>query len=170
MTPWKLIPLPYRILIIVAALVAALSFFFAVGYRYASASWEAKYQTRETELLADLGKAKDRARDLEREKVATNTKIDEAYQKGLTHAKAKTDRTIAGLRAGNVRLRNELAAAACGMSADAAGTGGGDGGAGADVWRAAAEDLVRLADEADGVVRQLAACQAVIQNYRASFQ
>jgi prophage endopeptidase len=167
MMPWKLIPLPYRILIIVAVAAAAAAFFYSAGHRASDNSWAAKYTERENELLKQRDESRQRVRELERQGAENNAAIDAAYQKGLTDAQAKTDRTIADLRSGNLRLRRDLAASACGAAGAPAPAGVGDGGADPGLWGATAEALVLLADEADGVVRQLTACQAVVNNYRA---
>lgn len=92
------------------------------------------------------------------------------YQESIEHEKATHDRTVADLRSGARRLRIELARrpAAAGDTAGTAGPGAGrcDGEARAELSAAAAEFLVGLAGEADAVVHQLTACQAVVESDR----
>lgn len=165
----NLIPLPYRILIIVAIIAAVLGSFFAWGHRWSSNEWSVRYTERENELLRDVAEAHARALTLEREAATRAADIDAAYQRGRDDVQNRTERTIADLRAGNLRLRHELAAAACELSGPAAATGGDHAGAAAQLWREAAGDLVRLADECDAVVIQLSACQGLLRDYQSAW-
>lgn len=74
--------------------------------------------------------AEAKARAIEQSQADAITKAADAYQRGKTDAKAVADTVAAGLRAGTVRLRHELAA--CGardVSAAQADTGRADGAA-----------------------------------------
>lgn len=88
------------------------------------------------------------------------------YQESLQHEKATHNRIVSDLRTGALRLRIELArreTAAGGTAGDSPpGPGRCDGEARAELSTAAAEFLVGLAAEADAVVHQLTACQAVV--------
>jgi len=93
------------------------------------------------------------------------------FKKDLHDVRTQKDGVIADLRSGRLRLRIPVVptSAACGAggaggaSTEAgAGAAGGDGEARAELSGAAAEFLVSLASEADAVVRQLSACQAVV--------
>jgi len=91
------------------------------------------------------------------------------FEKDLHDVRTQKDGVIADLRSGRLRLRVPVvaaASAACGAggaSTEAgAGAAGGDGEARAELSAAAAEFLVSFASEADAVVRQLSACQAVV--------
>ena len=91
------------------------------------------------------------------------------FKKDLHDVRTQKDGVIADLRSGRLRLRVPVvaaASAACGAggaSTEAgAGAAGGDGEARAELSGAAAEFLVSFASEADAVVRQLSACQAVV--------
>lgn len=86
-----------------------------------------------------------------------------AYQRGLQDGKAAVEGTVADLRADNLQLRKRFQCpAASPAGATATSAAGGDGEAQPGLSRADAEFLVRLAGEADDAVRQLTACQAVI--------
>lgn len=75
----------------------------------------------------------------------------------------ETDRTIAGLRDGTVRLRERFTCPRVPAASPAAGSG--DDPARYGLRPADAEFLVRLADKADGVAEQLSTCQAVIAGW-----
>lgn len=77
---------------------------------------------------------------------------------------AKTNSTIAGLRAGTLRVRNRFTCQA--VPGAAAPTTGGDDAQGSGLRPEDAEFLVRESDRADDYTEQLAACQAVVTSYR----
>lgn len=97
--------------------------------------------------------------------------IDAQHQKDIADERSKANATLAGYRAGTIRLRDEFTptigpaqpvmpgiAAATGQRNDA-GSGG--------LQPAHVEFLVQIAAEADQVARQLQACQAVVRADRA---
>jgi hypothetical protein len=92
--------------------------------------------------------------------------ISSQYQRELHHVKTDKDRIIADLRGGAYRLRIPVTSApdTCGSVAPeaAASARRRDGDTRAELSNEAAEFLVGLASEADEVVKQLGACQAVI--------
>jgi prophage endopeptidase len=126
-------------------------------------------RTNRTALQA----ATDEARAIEQRYVASMAALDLKYTQEITDAKTQAERDIAAVRAGELRLRNRFTCAAdpaapgSGAAAVAAGAGGGDGTRQAGLQVEDAEFLVRLADAADAVVRQLTACQAIVATDRA---
>jgi hypothetical protein len=95
--------------------------------------------------------------------------VDKAYQRGLTNGKAAADRVLADRDAGRLVLRDKFKCPAQrGPAQAAAGTGSGDGQEGAVLSVEDQDFLVRLATEADDNVRQLTACQAVIEADRST--
>lgn len=75
---------------------------------------------------------------------------DAQNQKDMRDAQADYDRTVADLRAGNLRLRAQWR---CPMSAAANADSGGSGGS--DDWQTSAGRIVRAADQCDAQVRRL---------------
>jgi hypothetical protein len=90
------------------------------------------------------------------------------YQSELKRTTDEKERVLAGVRAGDRRLYVDARCPGRGDGVPAAepGAGGRDGEARAELSRQAAEFLVSLASEADAAVKQLAACQAVIESDR----
>lgn len=91
------------------------------------------------------------------------------HQEDLKHVRTEKDRVIADLRARNLRLRipavpttSSACSGSCALSEADTGTCQRDGEETAELSGAAAEFLVGLASEADDVVWQLSACQAVV--------
>lgn len=157
---WKAIPIQYRLLIIAGAAVALATLFFALGRGYSDNVWAAKWEARESELLSAHNQAITKARKAEQDAATALNNIDEAYQNGYENARKDMDRTIADLRSGNLRLRRDLAKAVC-VSSDQ-GAGSREGEAATRLLREAGERVIRIGREADAVVRQLTACQAVV--------
>jgi hypothetical protein len=92
--------------------------------------------------------------------------IDEQHQEDMRNAQIISERTIAGLRDGTVRLRDRLAARQCPgpvVSEASARASGGDAVQEVGLQGADVDFLVRFAAEADQVADQLRACQAVVR-------
>ena len=129
------------------------------------AEWDADRAQLNTKLLAQERSA----RAAEQQHAQTLATIDAKYQENERNAQLETDRLRAQLRAGTVRLSVPVVAGSCSLSAAGSGAGSSDGAARADIQPAAADDLVALAADADAVVRQLSACQAVVRADRDEF-
>lgn len=160
---------PYVIIGIGAAWVLSLG---AVGWWQNSAGHteeRAAWQKREnTELVtanAAIKRLEEEARDTERRHAEDLNEISTGYQKELVNAKAQKDRDVAAARAGALSLRipSPCKGADGGQAGTATtGAGGRDAAAGTELPREVTAGLFELADDADEVVRQLTACQAVV--------
>lgn len=114
--------------------------------------------------VADAGTAKD-----EHNAAYDQYLISSAYQKGLSDGSATQASVVARIRSGDLRLSvptRPAAGPAPQEAAAAAGAGRCDGPARAELSDQAAEFLTGLASEADAVVRQLGACQALVEQQR----
>lgn len=114
------------------------------------------------EALADANakraNAEQAARDIEAKRVADMASLDANYQKELSDAKTVSDRTIADLQSGTLRLRDRFtcAAGSGGLSGTAqAGTSTSSVDAAADDRNASASRIVRAAAECDAQVKAL---------------
>jgi hypothetical protein len=96
--------------------------------------------------------------------------ISSAYQKGLTDGAATQKSVVARIRSGTLSLSIPTRPASAGTGpavlATAAALGRCDGQARAQLSDEAAEFLTGLASEADDVVLQLGACQAIVEQQR----
>lgn len=98
--------------------------------------------------------------------------IDAQYTKEKTDAKNKSEAAIAAVRSGAIRVREQFTCAPNAGSPSGAGnapstsTSVGDGIKGGGLRAEDAELVLRIADEADTVVRQLSACQAIVRRDR----
>lgn len=139
---------------------------YEAGENAERSRWMQRETTELTTANARIIELERSARANERLQAERLAAASQTYQESLQHEKATHDRTVAGLRSGALRLRIELARrqTADGGSAAGATSGSGrcDGEARAELSTAAAEFLVGLASEADTVVHQLTACQAVV--------
>lgn len=170
--------------LIIGALVAVIASFFAGqhnGARVERAGW---LQRENAELVAANAKIlqlEEKARAEEAAHAVALNKISADYQGALNDARAETKRLADAARTGGFRLR--VHAACPGTAPGAAGAasaapGGRDGPpagelpgeAAATLSGADAAFLIDLAGEADEVVRQLGACQAVVRADRAIVQ
>lgn len=128
------------------------------------------WQEREMKALAKSNKAiqeaNDAARETEREHATAMDGIAKDYERRLKDAKDQKDRDVAAAYSGAIGLRIPRAlpgAAGTGEAAHAASSPGQcDVGAQAELPREAAANLLAIANDADAVTDQLAACQAII--------
>ena len=159
--------------LLVAALVAAIYAYgqqqFGLGEKAERTAWLARENTALTKANARIKELEDQARAREREHAQDMAAASAKYQEDLKHEKAAKDRAVADLRSGALRLRIPLAFPSCpdgaggsGRAAPGPSTAGRDGEARAELSVQASEFLVGLASEADEVVHQLTACQAVV--------
>lgn len=157
-------------LVIVVAGVLGLYFFGDTCYSNGQTDERLAWQGREnTELVAANNRITDletKAREDEAKHGQAMAQASATYQESLQNEKANRDRTIADLRSGALRLRIQLAGR---QSTDGSSAGQADpaavrcdGETFAELSGSAAEFLVGLASEADDVVHQLTACQAVV--------
>lgn len=178
MTVWLWALRNWKLLAVLAALVAV----WTAGYRFrahiADADIATLNATHASTLSAldlahrtQLQALTDAARATEQRLVADMAALDQQYNQEMTDAQRETDAALAAVRAGELRLRNRftcpVASPGVGVPGVAAGTGGGDAAESGGLQREDAIVLVRLAAEADAVVRQLAACQAIVTADRA---
>lgn len=118
-----------------------------------------------TEANAKITLLQNAARETEARRVAEMSTLATNYAKGFRDAEAQRLRDVAAARDGSLVLR--IPASACrpggGEAAPpGAAAPGGDGAATADLPGSVTADLLALAGEADQVVRQLTACQAIV--------
>jgi len=158
------------ILIVVAAIIGAIYAYgdeqFGLGQKAERAEWLSRENTELTEANALIVALEEAAREKERQHALAMAAVSAQYQEDLRDEKATRDRVVADLRSGAQRLRIELArretAGGSGTAEGSASAGRCDGETHAELSVAASEFLVGLASEADEVVRQLTACQAVV--------
>jgi prophage endopeptidase len=159
--------------VIIGLIVAWLGSLGAVGWWQNSAghtaerfSWQKRDNDSLTTANAKILKLEQAARDAERRHAEDLEVISAGYQKELVNAKAQRDRDVSAARSGALSLRFHAegsGACAGGTGQTAAGAAGRDGPATAELPREVAAGLFAIADDADEVVRQLSACQAVIR-------
>lgn len=156
---------PYVLGVAIVLLVLFLA--YRHGVTTTDTAWQSRWDQQAAELANARTEAERLARQAERDSAQAMAAIDNAYQQGQADAKAESDRVIADLRAGNVRLRKRFTCpAASDLPAAGTSTGSSDAAQTGGLQRDDAEFLVREAERADEVVRQLQACQAIVRKDR----
>jgi len=153
-----------------AAGLGVLVMVFGLGYvkgnAHGKAITAAQIATIQRDAANAEASAQRAARSAEQAQAARNAKIDAAYQRGLTDAKAAADRVVADLRDGNLKLRAQWRGceASARVSTPAAAESGVDAAAdaGAEDSRRAVRDisagrLVRYGAEYDALIKALQA-------------
>lgn len=167
-------------LAVLAALWAVYSGIDSRGFDRGVSETKATYETRDANALREaqsrIATLEANAREAERRAAADIAAISSNYQRKLADANALRDRDVADARSGAIRLSfNSTGSSNCGPDRDsgqsgpgqaAAGAAGRDGGAQTELPGEIAANLLTLANDADAVVNQLSACQAVVARDR----
>lgn len=165
---------PYAALIGVVVWLASLAavgiWQNGVGHAVERADWLQRETTELTAANAEIVRLNAQARLAERLTAETMNAIAIQYEEDKINEIRERDAVIADLRAGNIRLRDRNATRQPG----AGGTPGSptsprqcDGAEAGELSGPTSEFLIGLMAEADEVVKQLTACQAVIRADRA---
>lgn len=146
----------------------------AMGWSATDMVWKAKHAIAEKNW-ADQKAAQDRANlshaeqtvAWERRSAELVAEVDSAYQQGIEDGKKSLDADVAAIHDGSKRVRDKFRCPAPAKRPNSLPTpgpapGGGDEAPQGGLQPADAEFLVRLGHEADGIVRQLTACQDYI--------
>ncbi len=169
----KIIALACLALAIVAAAISAYKWAYNNGVNAERVAWQKAENKALQATLADLQATQEKLRAAERNHAAQLNAVSQNYQEQLTNEKQKLNSAIASYRAGTISLRDKHAASdapACAGFAAEIGTGAGrrDATEGAQLSQPLAEFLIGLASEADEVVQQLTACQAIVNADRSA--
>lgn len=181
---FKLVPAQYQILakiialcvlagVILTAAISAYSWAYKNGVQAERVVWQ-KAENKALQItLADLQATQEKLRIAENNHAVQLNHVSQTYQEKLTNEKQKLNNVIASYRAGTLSLRDKHAtsdAPACAGIPAKTGTAasGRDATEGAKLSQPLAEFLIGLASEADEVVQQLTACQAIVNADRAA--
>ncbi|AVG17762.1 hypothetical protein CFN79_18875 [Chromobacterium vaccinii] len=150
--------------IVLAAALAALAF---LGWEMRAVIAQRDAAVARASQAQQLATATQAARAREHQAAADDAATTAAYEKDLEDGKLELQAALAR-HAAALRLRQQQPAAGRGdLPAVTASAGQRDGAAPADFSAAHGDDALRFAAEADDVVRQLAACQAIVESDRA---
>jgi len=169
----KILALIGLALVISVALVQAYGWAYKNGVNAERVAWQTSQNLALNEANKKLFDAEERARVAEHLHAVQLNTISNTYQEKLTNEKQRHDNVIVSLRAGNLSLRDKYtepgnAAPSATLSSETGtGTGGRNEAEGAKLSQPLAEFLIGLANEADEVVQQLTACQAIVNADRA---
>ncbi len=130
-----------------------------------NAYWKGEQEKMLQEAADRLAKAIEAAREQERKLEAELASLMSKFRKEIANVQAQRDRDVAAARSGALRLR--LPASVCADSLaygpPAPGSPGSDGSSGTYLPQQITSDLFSLANDADAVVAQLTACQAIVK-------
>jgi uncharacterized protein YdcH (DUF465 family) len=171
--PAKIIAAAVLLGVILVAAMSAYSWAYKNGVQAERVAWQQSENAKLQEAIAHINGLNKKIREAERSHAVELQTVSNNYQQGLKHEKQKLNDVVASYRAGTLSLRDKHAtsnpAACVGFAADlSAGAVGRDATEGAKLSEPLAEFLIILANEADEVVQQLTACQALVNADRAA--
>ena len=156
--------------VVVRALLAYGDHEYTSGQQAERSAWLTKENTALSRAISRIKELEEQARAAEAKHGQAMASISAQYQKDLKNERLAKDRAIDAVRRGELRLYDPGTRAtgdsgsgggqACSTDASAIGR---DGATRSQLSESASEFLLALAGEADEVVRQLTACQAVVK-------
>lgn len=166
----------WRLVLFVSVVTYSAIAMYGRGYRIATEEGDrkiTKLQVAHDRVISNLNAVHsaallaetNRRLDVERARVQDMNALDARFTEELNDAKREADDLVAAVRADERRLRNRFtcpAATGSAGSGTSPGASVGDAGEESGLRTADAEFLIRLAAEADQVVTQLRACQAIV--------
>lgn len=150
--------------------IAALFTAYTHGVTVASAGYEAKIAKADAARASAAVVLQAQVVADEHARQANIAAIDAQHQQDIANEKINSDRIIADLRSGAIRLRDKFSAtsgASAGLPGAAANAGLDHAAQGIQLQDEDAGFLIRFASDADQVADQLRACQAVVRADRA---
>ena len=156
---------PSKAVIIVLAIISAITLSAGLGYQYASAHYKKIIAERERDASERYSKLEGQYRDQEKSHAARIAEIDQNYTEKLENVQAKNKADLAALTAGTLQLRDRFN---CDTNLSRAGTspGMGDGEAGSGLRSEDAAFLISESDRADAITIKLQACQQILLSDR----
>ncbi len=158
---------------VVAAFAAAVWWIRDTGVQAERAEWVAKMATAKAEWQAELDKANAANRATERQSAQAIANVSTYYQTELKNVQAQKTADRADVQRGSLRLFDPFQSFRLGAnpilprSGEACTTAGRrDGDARGELSREVTGDLLDLANDANAIVSQLTAAQAVIIEYQ----
>jgi len=158
---------------VVAAFAAAVWWIRDTGVQAERAEWVAKMATAKAEWQAELDKANAANRATERQSAQVIADVSTYYQTELKNVQAQKTADRADVQRGSLRLfdpfqsfRLDANPKLPGPSEALATAGRRDGEAAGELSREVTGDLLDLANDANAIVNQLTAAQAVIIEYQ----
>jgi hypothetical protein len=149
----RLLPYLGAVLIVLGALWAA--------YRHGVRVTEQRWALR---LATDLNNALELVRAAEAEASERVAALDRKHTQELKDVRTEADRTVVALRRAELRLRDRFTCPS--VPSPSGSPGVGDGAAPGGLRSEDAELLIREAERADSVAVQLAACQALLSEWK----
>jgi len=148
-----------RILIFLVSVIAALGLGYWWGKADADTKWGKRFADMEALSAKKLAEATDAVRKVETEAFQRLNDLASKHAKETRDAKARSDRIVADIRSGALRMSIPVAPACPSPEAqDSTATSGDRPQARAELAAEAAGTLVSIASEGDEAIRQLNAC------------
>ncbi len=158
---------------VVAAFAAAVWWVRDTGVQAERERWQAKMVTAKAEWQAELNKANAAHRAIERQSAQVIADVSTYYQTELKNVQAQKDADRDNVQRGSLRLFDPFPHAdrQCGRGLPGSNTfvaaaAGRDGQTGGELSREVTERLFDIANDANAIVKQLDAAQAVILEYQ----
>jgi hypothetical protein len=159
-----------RILILLVSVITALGLGYWWGKADADTKWGKRFAEMEALSAKKLAEATDAVRKVETEASERLNDLASKHAKEIRDAKNRSDRIVADIRSGALRMSIPVASACPSPEAQgAAATSGNRPEARAELAAEAAGTLVSIASEGDEAIRQLNACIDAYNEVRAKF-
>lgn len=147
-------------------IIASYFYGYSTGYDVSKSAWEAEKSIATKEAMDNIIAATDKVKSLEQQLATKQNKVEKVYVDRIRTVKVESKRITDIARNDGLFVDASCPDSSNALPGSASGSSGSDGAKKARLSREASEALISIAADADTIVHQLTACQAILEAER----
>ena len=147
-------------------IIASYFYGYSTGYDVSKSAWEAEKSITTKEAMDNMIAATDKVKSLEQELATKQNKVEKVYVNKIRTVEVESKRITDIARNDGLFVDASCADSSGPLPDSASGSGSSNGSQKAKLSRKAADALISIAADADTIVHQLTACQAILEAER----
>ena len=147
-------------------IIASYFYGYSTGYDVSKSAWEAEKSIATKEAMDNMIAATDKVKSLEQQLATKQNKVEKVYVNKIRTVEVESKRITDIARNDGLFVNASCADSNNTLPDSASGSGSGNGTQKARLSREVADALISIAADADTIVHQLTACQAILEAER----
>jgi len=147
-------------------IIASYFYGYSTGYDVSKSAWEAEKSIATKEAMDSMIAATDKVKSLEQQLATKQNKVEKIYVNKIRTVEVESKRITDIARNDGLFVNASCADSSNPLPDSASGSGNSNGTQKARLSREASEALISIAADADTIVHQLTACQAILEAER----